>query len=148
MSAAKYLLDTSALLTLIEAEEGADRVEQLLRRETMLITAVSLLEVRYITLQEEGLPEADVRHALLKRSGAEILWELDEPTLLQAANFKAGHPISLADAIIAAHARQQGAILLHKDPEFDALAGQVTLEALPFIPCQFWDASEALLIWW
>lgn len=134
MSAAKYLLDTSALLALIEEEEGADRVEKVLRRETTLIAAVSLLEVRYITLQEEGLPEADVRHALLKRSGAEILWELDEPTLLQAAKFKSEHSISLADAIIAAYARQQGAVLLHKDPEFDTLAGQVTLEALPYKP--------------
>jgi ribonuclease VapC len=134
VSAAKYLLDTSALLALIEEEEGADRVEKVLRRETTLIAAVSLLEVRYITLQEEGLPEADVRHALLKRSGAEILWGLDEPTLLQAANFKSEHPISLADAIIAAYARQQGAVLLHKDPDFDNLAGQVTLEALPYKP--------------
>ena len=42
------------------------------------------------------------------------------------------HHLSLADAIIAAFAIQQGAILLHKDPEFEALTGQVSLEALPY----------------
>ncbi len=133
MSAAKarYLLDTSALLTLLEDEAGADRVEQVLRQGQTFICAVSLLEVRYITLQEQNQTEADVRHALLKRCGAEILWALDEPAVLKAAGFKAQHAISLADALIAASAHRQGAILLHKDPEFDALADQVKQERLP-----------------
>jgi len=38
----------------------------------------------------------------------------------------------LADTIIAACAMQQNAVLLHKDPQFEALAGQVGLEALPY----------------
>lgn len=72
-----------------------------------------------------------MRHALLKRSGAEIVWELDEPTVLKAAGFKAKHKLSFADALIAATAYRYGAILLHKDPEFDALAEQVPQERLP-----------------
>jgi predicted nucleic acid-binding protein len=55
---------------------------------------------------------------------------MDEPTLLTAARFKATQRISLADAIIAALAIRQDAILLHKDPEFEVLAGQVSLETL------------------
>ncbi len=128
---ASYLLDTSALLTLLEDEAGAERVEQVLKQAQTFICAVSLLEVRYITLQEQNQAEADVRHVLLKRSGAEILWELDEPVVIKAAGFKARHAISLADALIAASAHRQGAILLHKDPEFDALADQVKQERLP-----------------
>ena len=42
--------------------------------------------------------------------------------LQQAAAFKAGHPLSVADAWIAAAARQEGAVLVHKDPEFKPLA--------------------------
>jgi predicted nucleic acid-binding protein len=38
----------------------------------------------------------------------------------------------LADAIIAAFAIQCNAVLVHKDPEFEALAGQMLLEALPY----------------
>jgi ribonuclease VapC len=128
---AKYLLDTSALLTLLEDEEGADRVEQLLNKAQTIICAVSLLEVRYITLREQGQAEADVRHALLRRSGAEIIWDLDEPTVLRAAALKAQHTLSLADSSIAATAIRQGATLVHKDPEFDVLLQVVKLERLP-----------------
>jgi ribonuclease VapC len=129
--AARYLLDTSALLTLLEDEAGADRVQQVLKSDSALISAVSLLEVRYLTLQEQSESEADLRHALLKRSGASLLWDLDEPLLLTAAGFKARHVLSFADALIAASAYRHKAILLHKDPEFNALAGEVLLESLP-----------------
>jgi len=40
--------------------------------------------------------------------------------------------LSLADAIIAAIAIRQGAVLVHKDPEFEALAGVLPMKALPF----------------
>jgi predicted nucleic acid-binding protein len=60
------------------------------------------------------------------------LWEAGEFTLLTAARFKATHHLSLADAIIAAFAQRQGAILIHKDPEFEALSSEVPQEALPY----------------
>jgi uncharacterized protein len=129
---ASYLLDTSALLTLLEDEAGAERVEQVLKQAPTLICAVSLIEVRYITLQERPAAEADVRHALLKRSGATLVWELDEPMVLKAAELKAAHSISLADALIAASAHRYGAILLHKDPEFDLLPDSIQQERLPY----------------
>src|SRR5687768_9560421 len=97
-----------------------------------MICAVSLLEVRYITLQERTEAEADVRHVLLKRSGATLVWELDEPMVLKAAGLKAAHSLSLADALIAASAHRYGATLLHKDPEFDALPDTIKQERLPY----------------
>ena len=57
---------------------------------------------------------------------------MDEATVLTAARLKAQHRVSLADAIIAAFAIRQDAILLHKDPEFDALTGLLKMEALPY----------------
>ena len=46
-------------------------------------------------------------------------------TLLEkAAEIKAMHPLSLTDAWIAATALIKGALLVHKDPEFAALAFQ------------------------
>jgi len=126
-----FLLDTSAIFALLEDEAGADRVEHVLKHAPTYICAVSLLEVRYITLQELGQSEADVRHAQLRRSGATIVWELDEPIVLKAASFKAQYALSFADALIAATAYRYGAILIHKDPEFDALAEQVPQEHLP-----------------
>jgi predicted nucleic acid-binding protein len=136
MSDARYLLDTSALLTLIEDEDGAARVETLLRQPSTIISWVSLLEVAYITRQERDATEADHRYALLKALPVSLLWTVDEPTLLAAARLKAQHRLSLADTIIAAYAIQMGAILVHKDPEFEHVADQVTLEALPYKPKQ------------
>ena len=127
-----YLLDTSALLTLIENEPGADRVEQVLKEANVLIASIALTEVYYISLQECGSDEADLRYALLKNLDTQILWSLEEPVILTAARFKASHRLSLADSIIAAFAFQHGATLLHKDPEFQALGSQVQLEPLPF----------------
>lgn len=127
-----FVLDTSALLTLIEDEAGAARVERILLRDHALIPFMSLLEVRYITLQERGQDAADFRHAALISCGATILREMDEPTLLTAARIKASRRVSLADAIVAAFAVQNGATLVHKDPEFEALAGEISLEALPY----------------
>jgi predicted nucleic acid-binding protein len=127
-----FLLDTSALLTLIEDEAGAARVEQILREESVIITWMSLLEVYYITQQERGQKEAERRHALLKSLPVTFLWQIDEPMLLTAARLKASHRLSLADTIIAACAIRQQAILLHKDPEYAVLSGQLELEALPY----------------
>ncbi len=127
-----YLLDTSALLTLIENEPGADRVEVILRTEEVVIPCTALLEVYYVTRRRQGEAEADRRYAMLKVLNATILWELDEPTLLRAARIKSTYRLSFADAIAAAMAAQNDAVLVHKDPQFDALVGQVRLENLPY----------------
>lgn len=134
MSSRCYLLDTSAILTMIEDEEGAARVEQVLREQDAFVTWISLLEVYYISRQERGPAEAEQRYALLKALPVTLLWAIDEPTLVLAGRLKADYRLSLADAIIAAYARQQQAVILHKDPEFEALADLVGLEALPYKP--------------
>lgn len=126
------LLDSSALLTLIEDEPGADRVEEVLRSLPCLIPWLALLEVYYVTQQEEGVDVAERRLALLEHLPAEILWEADDSVLRTAAGLKAEHRISLADAVMAGFAVTQQATLLHKDPELEAVRGRVELEALPY----------------
>lgn len=132
MSESKYLLDTSAVLTFLEDEAGAERVEALLRHEQVLLPYLALLETYYITLQEKSEDVADKRYALLKQLPVTILWDVDEPTLLTAGRFKAYHRLSLADAIIAAFAARQEALLVHKDPELEALKELVQQEILPY----------------
>jgi predicted nucleic acid-binding protein len=61
-----------------------------------------------------------------------IVWEIAEPVQIPAAQLKARYRVSFADAVIAAYAAHYGAVLLHKDPEFNALQGHILLEALPF----------------
>ena len=127
-----YILDTSALLSFIEDEEGADCVEQALKQKETIVPWPVLLEMYYITLQEVGQSEADRRFALVKQLKVNIPYDMDEATVLTAARLKARHRVSLADAIIAAFAIRKDAILMHKDPEFDALTGLLKMEALPY----------------
>jgi predicted nucleic acid-binding protein len=130
----KYLLDTSAILTLIEDKPGADRVEALLweHREDVLLPFVVILEATYITLREVGEAVAERRYALMRQLPCAELWSVDEPTLLTAARFKAQARVSFADALIAAFATRHGATLVHKDPKYEALGDRVSLEALPY----------------
>jgi len=116
----------------MEDESGADRVAEVLDQGTVYVPFVVLMEVYYITFQEQGEDVADHRYALLKQQPIDIQWTVDEPTLLTAGRLKATHAISFADAVIAAMASRLGAVLVHKDPEFDALSEDVHLEALPY----------------
>jgi ribonuclease VapC len=128
----RFILDTSAIFTLIEDEEGASRVEQVLKKSEVLISWVSLMEMMYISQQEKGEEIAMNRYAMLKQIDATIVWDTDEPILLTAAKIKSSQRLSFADSIIAATAIQYDAALLHKDPEYESLQDLVEMEVLPY----------------
>jgi predicted nucleic acid-binding protein len=127
-----FVLDTSALMTFIEQEDGAERVRDILLHQAIIIPWLSLLETVYISQRELGEEEALTRYALLKQLNAKIIWEADEALLLNAARIKSTHRLSLADAVIAAIAFQNKATLLHKDPEYEPLQDVVEMEILPY----------------
>ena len=130
-----YLLDTSALLTLRSDEPGAERVATLLSEASVGGAVchgcfISLMEVFYRVWKNEG--EAAGRNAYTACLKLPIIWLHESPALLErAASIKATHPLSLADAWIAASALELGAMLVHKDPEFENLPG-LTEERLPY----------------
>jgi len=130
MPTRKFVLDTSALFSLIESEAGKERVAQIIREEEILLPFISLLELHYISRQEQGEEEANRRLALLQQKP--ILWQFDEVLLSIASALKANHHISLADAMIAAVCIHYDAVLIHKDPEYDQLTGLVEMEPLPY----------------
>ena len=130
MSAERFVLDTSAVLALIEDADGADRVEHVLRKAKVFIPWVVLMEVYALTCREYGESEADQRYALLGQTHATLLEEIDEPTLLIAARIKSTHRLSFADAVIAAYSIRERATLLHKDPQFEVLKDEIKLEAI------------------
>ena len=127
----RYLLDTSAVLAFIEDEPGADRVEELLRTGAVLLPFVAGLETYYITLQERGADEAERRLFLLRQLPVRWLDAVDDTVLVTAGRFKALHRLSLADCLVAAFAANAGAVLVHKDPEYDALS-DLRQERLPY----------------
>ena len=121
-----YLLDTSALLTLRDDEPGSDRVAELLQQAQRgearcLGCFITLMEILYRIWRDEG--EAAGRLAYEQCLALPITWIHESPELLKrAAEVKAIHSLSLADAWIAACALEQGAALIHKDPEFQSVA--------------------------
>jgi predicted nucleic acid-binding protein len=127
-----FLLDTSALMSLIENEAGADRVEYLLRNEKTLIPWAALMEVYYMSLQERGQEIAEARFSMLNNSPAPILWEMHEASVILSAEIKGRHRVSFADAVMAGFAIHHNAILVHKDPEMEALNNKVRMELLPY----------------
>ncbi|MCK4689951.1 MAG: PIN domain-containing protein [Candidatus Marinimicrobia bacterium] len=131
-SKARYLLDTSAFMTFLEDEKGADEVEFILRSGKVLCPFVVLLEIYYITLRERGQEIADKRYAVIRNLNVEFINNIDEPTLITAGRFKGKFRISLADAIIAAYAKINDAILVHKDPEYECLKKEVSQYKLPY----------------
>jgi predicted nucleic acid-binding protein len=130
-----FLPDTSAILTMMDNEEGADVVEGILRTREILLPAVVLFEVYYKTIQNRGMEIAELRYATLKSIRAKHIAELTEPVLLKGGEFKAEYQISLADSIIAAYAYLFEATLVHKDPEFEVLT-MVDQVKLPYKPKQ------------
>ncbi len=121
----QYVLDTSALLTLRDDEEGADLVADLLYKAqrgkiVCNVCFISLMELFYRVWKDEDESAGRLAYEQCSALPIEIIHESD-PLLEQAAKIKATHRMSLADAWIGAAALLSGAALVHKDPEFDAL---------------------------
>ncbi len=132
-----YVLDTSAWLTLIEDEEGADTVQEILENASagnhILVSFMTFMEVFYISIQENDINEAPQRLELIQSLPIQRK-ESSSATGLIAAEFKARFRMSVADAWIGALAREVGGILVHKDPEFEELRHEIRLLKLPYIP--------------
>jgi predicted nucleic acid-binding protein len=127
-----HILDTSAVLALLEGEDGADMVADIIGSGGAVLPWIGALELHYITSREVSVEEAEARLLLLRSAGVRIRATDGEPLLRVASALKASHSVSLADALIAAVAICDGAPLVHKDPDYQALAAKVQLLPLPF----------------
>jgi predicted nucleic acid-binding protein len=132
----KYVLDTSAIFAYADGEPGADLVEKILTaglkgKCQIYISFISLMELYYIARQEKSETIAKELVIMVKALPLQIV-ESYERLILSAGILKANHRLSLADAIIAATAIEQGAILVHKDPEMESLAPYLKIQQLPY----------------
>jgi predicted nucleic acid-binding protein len=131
-----YVLDTSAWLAFIENEAGADIVFNLLEKArtgkiVILVSFMSFMEVYYITLQERDITEAQVRLQLMN-SLPILRVDSTEALGILASQFKASYHLSVADAWIAALAKERDTILVHKDPEFEQIEKEIKVLKLPY----------------
>jgi len=130
------LLDTSAILAFLCAEEGADAVEKLLRAAsrgnlTVYASFVTVTELFSSAMKKTGREQAEYYLSVVR--AWPITWiQSDEDLCVLAGALKGRHKISFADAFIAATALRHDAVLMHKDPEFESLTTVIRQHILPY----------------
>lgn len=134
VESAAFVLDSFALLTYLQDEPAASRIEKLLEgagkeKCRLLLSIISLGEILYITERRGGLVKAQDALALIQQLPIEIL-AADEQTVLAAAHIKANHPLSYADSFVVAIGIQENATVITADPEFHAVEEIVRVEWL------------------
>lgn len=131
-SLVRYVLDSSALLTLWNNEEGTELVEGVLHSGgKVFVSFMSLMECRYRLWKNIGLEESERFSLYLEPMPLEIVWVSDD-IFEKAIAIKATKNLSVCDSWIIATAILTGSVLMHKDPEFDQVQDLVTLETLPY----------------
>lgn len=122
-----FVLDSFAVLAYFQAEDGGERVLELLNnaREDQVELVMSLInagEVVYLTGRNRGRKTAE---ALWKdlRDLPISFYEASEERILAAAWIKSNHAISYADAFAIGLAQELKATLVTGDSEFEAIKG-------------------------
>lgn len=126
------VLDSYALIAYFRDEPGAALVEKLLVKAAQTgrplhMSEVNYAEAKYMIVRKDGKSAWGSAENLLKSLPIEfhpanrLLSDL-------AADFKAKHRISLADAFAAALAKSKRAQLVTGDPEFKALEKELKLD--------------------
>ncbi len=127
----KYLLDTKALLAFFSDEDGAEKVEAILKeidenRAEGFISTITLTELYYLYARRGGEQVAKERIEQLRLSNLKII-PIDEEIALKAGEYKL-QAIPIADALIAASAQLIAAHVVTDDPHFE----QVNISVLKF----------------
>ena len=125
------VLDSHALLALLRDEPGGETVAHILERagqrdQPVHMTEVNYAEVQYIVRRKDG----DAAWANIANELKAVPIEFHPATRRLAdlaADFKARHKISLADAFAAALAKEKKTELVTGDPEFKALEKEIKI---------------------
>lgn len=132
----KILLDTSAILSLVMDEDGADMVEKALvsaksGHAVLFLSFATITELKYIIWRQRSETDADNLLKLMRTWNLKMVYP-DEELCLLAAKLKKEYPLSFADSFIAATGMKNKLILMHKDPEYDSLDKILEMQRLPY----------------
>lgn len=132
---AGFVLDTSAVLTILNREDGLDKVLALLdqakaERDVLYLPFMALMELEYLLLRRVSSEEALTILSLVRAWPVQMT-ESTEEWRHQAATIKAQTSLSVADAWIASLALLLNAELVHKDPEYEQVTA-LRMVKLPY----------------
>lgn len=127
----KYVLDSYSLIAYAEGEKGAQDVAEIIKdalagKAEIFLCVINWGEMYYIALREGGKERAELYRNTFARYPITII-EANKELTLQAANYKAYHKMSYADAFAAATAKLRKAILVTGDKEFRSLEEEVKM---------------------
>lgn len=122
----RFVLDSFAVIAFLQDEEGADKVEGILRegeegKAKLYMHLINLGEVYCNVLKEEGEALANSVWVRVKNYPVEFVDDLSEGFLLSVARIKGTYPISYADAFAVATSMEKEATLITGDPDFKPL---------------------------
>jgi len=127
----KYVLDSYALFSYIEGEEGANIVAEILKdaindKAEIFMSVINWGEVYYTVLREQDKNTADLYLKTIERYPIKII-DVNKLNTLEAAEFKAFYKMSYADAFAVSLAQNKKAILVTGDKEFIAIEKMVKI---------------------
>ena len=131
-----YVLDACALIAVLSAEVGANKVvdvyeQVILGKAELVMNVVNLLEVYYDDYRHHGKEAADKMLSSVKALSIKIITETDDTLFSEAGRLKASYRISLADAFALAQAKVTEGILLTSDHhEFDIIENKEPIKFL------------------
>jgi uncharacterized protein len=130
----KYVVDSYSILTYLQKGPGWQEMGLLLRkwRSTRFEAKLNWInwgEIYYITWKYFGKEKAQEVRDLLIALPLEVE-PVDFELIALAAELKAGHNISYADAFCAATAIRYNAILVTGDPKFKSLEDKIDIRWL------------------
>jgi len=122
-----FILDACALIALINKEDGAEVIEDVLKRAqagnaTVIMNKINLLEVYYDAYRSYGEEVADKLIRKINIPPIIIHSELSDTVFKEAGRLKAYYKISIADSIALGEAIISGGQLITSDHhEFDVI---------------------------
>ncbi len=122
-----FVLDACSLIAFLKDEEGADKVEDLLRKAKkekvkLYMNKVNLLEIYYGVYRDDGEEAANETLSTILELPILVVDKLSDGVLRESGRLKASYNISLADSIAIGEANEREAELVTADHhEFDSL---------------------------
>lgn len=125
MKRKNFVLDSFALLAYFQGEPGGTTVRDILKEASagsvsVMLPVVNLGEIYYIVARKRGRETALAIVEDISRLPVQLL-DAGTDRVIAAADIKARHPLSYADAFVAAAAEEFAATIVTGDPEFKQL---------------------------
>jgi len=122
-----FVFDTSAVLTILNQEEGVETMLSLLEQAkegqaTIHLPFMALMELEYLLLGRLSPEETQALLTLVQAWPVRVS-ESDLEWRHRAASVKANAPVSVANAWNASLALLLNAVLVHKDPKYEHISG-------------------------